>query len=1009
MTNDNNNNNTDNQNNNEHPSAQDYRRMGNEHFAAKQFDVALTLYSQAIMEACNKDDPNSNSTMTTTDDAEDAVNLILHYCNRSACLLAMCMSMSADPDLYLHMCASAVSSMDAQNNMNHQNHSTSANASSILSITSSSSNDELELLSAEKATEDARTAWNLCLGLHDPANNSNNVENEYYIAEEDDEDVDQHDSQQRNEYELCHVTAKSAFRLSKGLLTCIGLCTYTYACIDDYDVSAKQSEALSVLQSALDFLSQQSETVQQKCENYIQHLSKIRAQMDRDISLICADQKSQLANIKSKSKSKEVGAKDFEMCDELGTGNFSQVVVARHKITKVQYALKIIEKKKAEQLAKRQHPNVYNEIQMERRALLEKLAKPSRHPFVIRMHAAFQDYYSLYYLMDLHHDLAQGPNMHAELWEANRFKGFSVGAHYSLVPVYIAEVLEAIQFCHTRGIVHRDLKPENVLIQENGHICLIDFGTAKDLNDTDLNGPEFVGTPEYMSPEAVKGGTKDEDMPCGYAMDYWALGVMMYNLHIGVTSFCSPSPYLAFLKIRRGIVPHPDCLPDDAWDLIQQLLVMKPRDRLGSKEGDVEAIRKHPFFQNCDHTENQVGKLCEKPAGVRVPSLVDLCVRVAADKIKNDAMKFDEDEKEPSESYKRALATLQLPVDGAEDALNNGEALQRAMLLRRQLHIRARIMHVLERMFCLGNVRIRRVFYSSKADMRLKRVRTGTKDCLGMSYSDQRHDMRQRQQELEAKPGEEHDQLQLSFVILTSPLFSDNSFDSKTKDQHLADLKVKIRTINRSRPRFVLVNALKKVDDASRKLLGKISETIPTVVNDGSLSNCFSVFPPQGSLVHGIMLHLKFNADHNPILDDESLLYVKQEMEANSMSQSPTFVAVNIDPRKLPGRLLRRLRYGKIMFVIGPNDDNNDYSNDANIGCCAMEEEWKPLDGSGTKDEYDSDLNSLCGDEEKNEDSDAEEDQGSKEKKSLKMIRSNSTLVYRIYEEDMRWSIEQIA
>ena len=59
---------------------------------------------------------------------------------------------------------------------------------------------------------------------------------------------------------------------------------------------------------------------------------------------------------------------------------------------------------------------------------------------------------------------------------------------------------------HARGIVHRDLKPENILLNQFGHVIVIDFGTAKDLLQTDLNGPEFVGTPDFMAPESVNDG-----------------------------------------------------------------------------------------------------------------------------------------------------------------------------------------------------------------------------------------------------------------------------------------------------------------------------------------------------------------------------------------------------------------------------------------------------------------------------------------------------------------------
>ena len=114
-------------------------------------------------------------------------------------------------------------------------------------------------------------------------------------------------------------------------------------------------------------------------------------------------------------------------------------------------------------------------------------------------------------------------------------------------------------------------------------------------------------------------------------------------------------------------------------------------------------------------------------------------------------------------------------------------------------------------------------------------------------------------------------------------------------------------------------------------------------------------------------------------------------MEASSVAGTVTFVAVNIDPLKLPPKLLRRLRYGKIMFVLGPNDDDTN-GNSKLI--------WNPDDDCQLSDD-DSDTNSLTGDDIGSGDNDLE--YSNTEKKILRMIRSNETQFYRIFEEDLKW------
>ena len=165
--------------------------------------------------------------------------------------------------------------------------------------------------------------------------------------------------------------------------------------------------------------------------------------------------------------------REFTLDAEIGQGNFSRVVVCTHRVTHQRFALKIIEKKKVEQLAKRQHPNVYNEVRMERRVLEDRLPPPPasattdnnaitdnanasndpRRRHIVTLHHSFQDYGSLYFLQELH-------DANGDLWSALRAGSKMVGTHRGLARRYAWELLGAVEYLHARGIVHRDLKPE---------------------------------------------------------------------------------------------------------------------------------------------------------------------------------------------------------------------------------------------------------------------------------------------------------------------------------------------------------------------------------------------------------------------------------------------------------------------------------------------------------------------------------------------------------------------
>jgi 3-phosphoinositide dependent protein kinase-1 len=258
-------------------------------------------------------------------------------------------------------------------------------------------------------------------------------------------------------------------------------------------------------------------------------------------------------------------ASDFDPLEELGEGNFSRIYKAVNKFTKHVYAIKAIEKAQVQQI-KRRHKNVYNEIMMEKK-ILSKL----HHPNIVILYSTFHDATTLYYLLEY----CDG----GEVWSLLRFNGSPCPLPASMSRFYAAEVLNALEHMHGLGIVHRDLKPENVLLTASGHVKLIDFGTAKDLVDTSLNGPEFVGTAEYMSPEAV------DNLPTGPSTDLWAFGCLVYQLFDGYSPFKAPSPYLSFLKIRRALMRPSKNVPEDVRELCELLLVKPTVERLRNATG----------------------------------------------------------------------------------------------------------------------------------------------------------------------------------------------------------------------------------------------------------------------------------------------------------------------------------------------------------------------------------------------------------------------------------------
>mmetsp|Transcript_17390 Transcript_17390/g.20187 ORF Transcript_17390/g.20187 Transcript_17390/m.20187 type:complete len:299 (+) Transcript_17390:832-1728(+) len=209
------------------------------------------------------------------------------------------------------------------------------------------------------------------------------------------------------------------------------------------------------------------------------------------------------------------------------------------------------------------------------------------HPFLLGMDFVFQNDYRIYFFLDY----IKGGNLFENLYAVKRFEE-------NVVKFFAAQLALAIGCLHENKVVHRDLKPENVLVGEDGFIKLADFGLAKFLLDNKEETYSFCGTAEYLAPEILE--MKGHD----YCVDWWTLGILIYELRIGRPPFLDKNHQKLGRLIKKGKIIFPDPIKhkidmtEELKDIIMKLLDRDPNTRLGSN-GYSEVIN-HPFFKDVD-------------------------------------------------------------------------------------------------------------------------------------------------------------------------------------------------------------------------------------------------------------------------------------------------------------------------------------------------------------------------------------------------------------------------
>ena len=194
--------------------------------------------------------------------------------------------------------------------------------------------------------------------------------------------------------------------------------------------------------------------------------------------------------------------------------------------------------------------------------------------------ATFKDEEEIYMLMEL----ALGGELFSILRERVRFDE-------KQSCFYAACVQSAFAYLHDRSIVYRDLKPENLLFDSEGYLKVVDFGFAKKIVDRTWT---LCGTPEYLAPEII--ANKGHNL----GVDWWAIGILIYEMLVGYPPFCADDPMDIYQKILRGKISFPAILSKNAKAMIASLLVANPAARLGCLKNKGRDVRHHPFFKPVD-------------------------------------------------------------------------------------------------------------------------------------------------------------------------------------------------------------------------------------------------------------------------------------------------------------------------------------------------------------------------------------------------------------------------
>jgi len=330
------------------------------------------------------------------------------------------------------------------------------------------------------------------------------------------------------------------------------------------------------------------------------------------------------------------GRTDFDIIKPIASGAYGSVHLGKHKRTKEHVAIKVLSKQVMVD------KNCASQVLQEKEVL-----RFAANPFVVQFYCSFTTDKSLYIVMEYAPggDLANYLKNMVMLTEAESRR-------------YIAETVLAVEYIHTFGIVHRDLKPDNLIVTESGHVKLTDFGLSKigivarykryagevaggtpepsqSLEDGAPPSPVaangavpcikasgILGTPDYMAPEVIKAQGYDKPV------DWWSLGVILYEFVVGRPPFHGDSPQEIFKNVLSKEIfwPLDESFEEEGHDpptpelrsFVAELLIKEPAERLGSIDAfqliadETFDIKNHVFFENVLEVEEEEGQRLDR-------------------------------------------------------------------------------------------------------------------------------------------------------------------------------------------------------------------------------------------------------------------------------------------------------------------------------------------------------------------------------------------------------------
>lgn len=278
---------------------------------------------------------------------------------------------------------------------------------------------------------------------------------------------------------------------------------------------------------------------------------------------------------------------DFDVIKLISNGAYGAVYLVRYKETKQRFAMKKINKQ-----------NLILRNQVEQVFAERDIMSFTDNPFVVSMFCSFETKKYLCLVMEY----VEGGDCATLLKNMGPLP-------VDLARLYFAETVLAVEYLHNYGIVHRDLKPDNLLITSMGHIKLTDFGLSKmglmnlatnlyegylDRETKQFTDKQVFGTPEYLAPEVIL------RQGYGRTVDWWSLGIILYEFLIGCVPFFGETPEELFAHVINDEIEWPDeedwPMLEESKDIITQLLQHNPIERIGA--GGATEVKNHPFFNN---------------------------------------------------------------------------------------------------------------------------------------------------------------------------------------------------------------------------------------------------------------------------------------------------------------------------------------------------------------------------------------------------------------------------